>query len=72
MKKTILRSTEFSCPSCVAKIEKGLGGLDGVGKATVHFSTGRIEVEHDPERAPVAKLVDAVRKAGYEARPSAF
>ncbi len=72
MKKTILRSQELSCPSCVAKIEKALGAVDGVTLAKVHFNTGRIEVEHDAERAPVDELVKAVRAAGYDAQPSAF
>jgi copper chaperone CopZ len=72
MKKTILRSQELSCPSCVAKIEKALGALDGVESAKVHFNTGRIEVQHDEGRAPVTDLVKAVRSAGYEAKPSAF
>ncbi len=70
--KTILRSRELSCPSCVAKIEKALGALPGVASATVHFNTGRIEVEHDPVQAAVPELVSAVREAGYEAQPSAF
>jgi copper chaperone CopZ len=70
--KTQLRSQELSCPSCVAKIEKALTALDGVQKATVHFNTGRIEVEHDATRAPADSLVKAVRQAGYEAKVSAF
>lgn len=70
--KTILRSDEFSCPSCVTKIEKALHALPGVATAKVHFNTGRIEVEHDAASAPVETLVAAVRSAGYEARPAAF
>lgn len=27
--KTLLRSQDLSCPSCVAKIEKALQGLEG-------------------------------------------
>lgn len=69
---TILRSDELSCPSCVSKIEKSLQALDGVDAAKVHFSAGRIEVQHDPEKADTEKLVAAVRRVGYEARPSAF
>lgn len=72
MTRTILRSDEFSCPSCVTKIEKALAATPGVTSATVHFNTGRIEVEHDPAAAPVDALVGAVRQAGYQARPSAF
>ena len=70
--KTVLRSQELSCPSCVAKIEKALQGVKGVQTAQVHFNTGRIEVEHDPQEASAEELVQAVRGAGYEARVSAF
>lgn len=72
MKKTTLRSQELSCPSCVAKIEKALGAVDGVEMAKVYFTTGRIEVQHDETRASVDELVKAVRSAGYEAKPAAF
>ncbi len=71
MKKTTLRSDEFSCPSCVSKIETKLTGLAGVDKAEVKFSSGRILVEHDPEQVSVRELVDAVAAVGYTARPSA-
>jgi len=69
---TVLRSDEFTCPSCVSKIERKLAGVSGVSGATVHFNTGRIEVAHDPDRASVDTLVDAIAKAGYTARPRAF
>jgi copper chaperone len=70
--KTILRSKELTCPSCIAKIEKALERVEGVEEATVHFTTGRIEVIHDAERAPGDKLVAVVREAGYESKVSPF
>jgi copper chaperone len=70
--KTLLRSQELTCPSCVAKIEKALYSLEGVTAAKVHFSTGRIEVEHDPDIVAAAELVQTVRKTGYAARVAAF
>ena len=70
--KTILRSQELTCPSCVAKIEKALGRLDGVANAKVHFATGRIEVEHDPAAAPAERLVETVRAVGYDSRVAPF
>lgn len=72
MKTTILRSQELTCPSCVAKIEKALGAVNGVETAKVHFNTGRIEIRHDADRATVDTLVKAVRGAGYDAKLSAF
>ncbi|NPV75661.1 MAG: heavy-metal-associated domain-containing protein [Anaerolineae bacterium] len=70
--KTLLRSQELTCPSCVAKIEKALTALPGVQEAKVFFNTGRIEVQHDPEKATQQELVQAVRSAGYEARVSSI
>lgn len=72
MKKTVLRSQEFTCPSCVAKIEKALSAVPGVAEAKVHFSTGRIEVRHDPAQVTGADLVETVRQTGYEAKVAAF
>ena len=68
--KTILRSDELTCPSCIAKIEKALKALPSVNKAKVNFNIGRIDVEHDdvdPER-----LREVIRGVGYDSRISAF
>ena len=69
---TILRAEGFSCPSCVAKIQKQVGRLDGVATVKVHFASARIEIDHDPALVSVDELVAAVAKAGYTARPAAF
>jgi copper chaperone CopZ len=69
---TVLRAEGFSCPSCVAKIERQVGRLPGVTSVTVHFASARIEIEHDRSVTDVAELVAAVAKAGYTARPAAF
>ncbi|RSZ61199.1 copper chaperone [Corynebacterium hylobatis] len=72
LKNTTLRSDEFTCPSCIAKIENKLNGLDGVESAEVKFSSGRILVSHDPEKVAVRDLVAAVAEVGYTAKPSAI
>jgi len=70
--KTILRSDELSCPSCVNNIESNLNKKDVVQKTTVHFITGRIEVEHQPEIITEDELVEVVRQSGYESQVSPF
>ena len=71
-KKTILRAQGFSCPSCVAKIEKQVGRLKGVESVKVHSASSRVEVVHDPDTVSVDDLVAAVDKAGYTSTPSPF
>ena len=68
---TVLRAEGFSCPSCVAKIEKRIGRLDGVTIVKVHFASARIEIDHD-DSVSVDELVAAVAKAGYAAAPAIF
>ena len=70
--RTTLRAEGFSCPSCVTKIEKQVGRIDGVDAVKVHFASQRIEVDHDPKTADVETLVAAVAKAGYKSAPAAF
>ncbi|MFB8387205.1 heavy-metal-associated domain-containing protein [Microbacterium sp. NPDC055910] len=69
---TLLRAEGFSCPSCVTKIEKQIGRLDGVENVTVHFASGRVEIDHDETKSTVEDLIAAVDKAGYTSKASAF
>ena len=70
--KTILRSDELSCPSCISKIEKAPKALPGVRAATVQFNSGRIDIEHEPAQVSAELLQETVRKVGYGSRISAF
>ena len=69
---TVFRAEGFSCPSCIAKIEKQVGRLQGVQRVSVKFASGRVEVDHDPSLASKEDIVAAIGKAGYVATPSAF
>lgn len=64
--QTVLRSNEFSCPSCVEKIEGHLTKQPGVTAAKVHFNTGRIVVDHDGTPS-TEELIAAVGEVGYTA-----
>lgn len=69
---SVFRAEGFSCPSCVTKIEKQVGRLDGVQNVAVKFASGRVEVDHDPALATTDDIVAAIGKAGYKAAWSAF
>lgn len=69
---TTLRAEGFTCPSCVQKIEKQVGRLDGVDAVEVKYASSRIEIDHDPALVSVDDLVAAVDRAGYRSAPAAF
>lgn len=69
--RSVFRAEGFSCPSCVATIEKRVGRLPGVRKVSVRFASGRVEVDHDPA-VTTDEIVAAIGAAGYRAALAAF
>ncbi|MCP3676161.1 MAG: copper ion binding protein, partial [Deltaproteobacteria bacterium] len=65
LKKMEIPITGMSCASCAAKIEKGLGVLAGVDKASVNFATEKVSISYDPASVGPADLIEAVRRLGY-------
>ncbi|MDF2666949.1 MAG: copper-translocating P-type ATPase [Microbacterium sp.] len=55
----------MTCASCVARVEKRLGRVEGV-QAAVNLATETARVRY-PAELDTATLVDAVRAAGYDA-----
>ncbi|HET8999395.1 MAG TPA: heavy metal translocating P-type ATPase [bacterium] len=55
----------MTCASCVRRIERALGRLDGVGEASVNLATGRARVAVDTSVTTRDQLDAAVEKAGY-------
>jgi Cu+-exporting ATPase len=59
----------MTCASCVRRVERALGKVEGVGTATVNFASETARVTLDADVA-IEALVAAVEKAGYEATES--
>jgi len=59
----------MTCASCVARVERKLGKVEGVRSAAVNLATERATVAYDPSRVKVARLIGAVEAAGYGATP---
>ena len=66
-------TTEFTvqgmtCTSCVAGLERVLGGIDGVSRAVVTLLPhGSARVTHDRNQVEPRVLLDAIEGAGYSA-----
>ena len=57
----------MTCAACAARIEKSLNRLDGV-RANVNFASETAQVAFARGAVGVDALVDAIRRAGYDAR----
>jgi copper ion binding protein len=55
------------CESCVALVTEEVGDVDGVEAVSVDLAGGRATVRFDPARVDDARIVEAIRAAGYEA-----
>ncbi|MCL6614863.1 MAG: heavy-metal-associated domain-containing protein, partial [Firmicutes bacterium] len=65
--KVELAITGMSCASCAAKIERRLGGIEGVLRASVNLATEKATVEFDASRVKVGALIEAIEDLGYGA-----
>ena len=62
--RTVVRVEGMDCASCATTVEKCVGRLAGVQRATVNFAAGRLDAYHD-DSVSVERLEQAVREAGY-------
>jgi len=55
----------MTCAACANRIEKGLGKLPGVEKATVNFAMETAHVEYNPSAVSLADMERKVTQLGY-------
>jgi len=65
MERLSLKVEGMNCAACAARIEKGLGQMPGVQKASVNFATEQATVEYDTGQVKVPDLVHKVEKLGF-------
>jgi Cu+-exporting ATPase len=58
----------MTCASCVARIEKVVGKLEGVGSVSVNLATGKADVTYEPSRVRLSAIKKAISDAGYTTR----
>jgi Cu+-exporting ATPase len=59
----------MTCAACAARIEKQLNKLPGV-EAAVNFATERATIRYASTDVTAAKLVETIRKTGFEVPPA--
>lgn len=65
IRRESLKISGMSCAACAARIEKGLGKLEGVNSANVNFAMERATVEFEDTQVDPQKLEEVVGKLGY-------
>jgi len=71
MKTVKLQVDGMSCASCARAVEKALGAVPGVEKASVNFVSKTALIDLSDAQTAGRSLIDAVKRAGYSARPPA-
>ena len=57
----------MTCASCAQTVEKAVGKLSGVEKASVNLATEKLQVSYNPSEISVADVTGAVSNSGYAA-----
>lgn len=57
----------MTCASCVAHVEKGVRSVQGVQNVNVNLLTNSMNVDFNSNVTDAQTIIDAVRKAGYDA-----
>jgi copper chaperone CopZ len=70
MSKQTLTIYGMKCDTCVSTVRQALTETAGVSEVSVGLEAGAAEVEYDPNQASLAQLTDAVRQAGFDAKPA--
>ncbi|QUD87537.1 heavy metal translocating P-type ATPase [Phenylobacterium montanum] len=61
--------TGARCAGCLAKIEKGVGALQGVTLARMNLTTGKLAVRWRPGELKPRQIVETLSRLGYPAMP---
>ena len=56
----------MTCASCVSRVEKSIGKIDGVKNVSVNLATEKATFEIDESISSLTKVEKAVEDAGYK------
>ncbi|MBL7170008.1 MAG: cation transporter [Candidatus Aenigmarchaeota archaeon] len=64
--KVKLKTKGMHCVSCERVIQDILMEIDGVKNAKANYANEKTEINFDPEKTNVKKIMKAIEKVGYE------
>ena len=68
MQKATIQLEALTCPSCMAKINNAVRGLNGVDKESVNvmFNSIKVKLTFDENVITIDKVEDAITTLGYK------
>lgn len=72
MQNATIQLETLTCPSCLQKIENGVGKLKGIDKESlkVMFNASRVRVNFDAEVITIEEIEKSIQDLGYEVKRS--
>jgi copper chaperone CopZ len=64
--KTKLKINGMHCTSCAMNIDFDLEDLEGIKSAKTNYAKQESEVEFDEEKVKLEKIIETIKKTGYE------
>lgn len=64
--RVVIPVAGMKCSKCAMNIERSLKRLDGVQSAAVDFDKKQVDVAYDENKLTPARLVDEIKKIGFE------
>jgi Cu+-exporting ATPase len=66
MAKDTIKIGGMTCAACAKRIEKSVGKLEGVLKASVNLATEKLTVEYNDQETSLFKIKETINSIGYE------
>lgn len=68
MKKAMIQLETLACPSCLAKIEGAIKGVEGVDNDSIKlmFNASKAKLSFDEDETTLEEITDAINKVGYD------
>ena len=72
MKNANIQLETLTCPSCLQKIENGVGKLNGIDKDSLKgmFNASRVKVDFDGDVLSIEEIEKSIQDLGYEVKKS--
>lgn len=69
-KKQKFKIIGMHCTACTLEIDDALEEIEGIKQSNTHYAKAVTEVEFEEEKISHVKIIEVIKKVGYEATPT--